>query len=97
MHPTSKSCLRWAVALVVVGVVLVVYGTDLYLGLAELAGANADVGLDAVNLLLTLLRSTVFPMGAVLVGAAIVIQALAPASERLDHDRGGPGRSTPPT
>ena len=70
MHSTAKKCVQWAVALFVSGAILLVYGTDLYLGLAGVAGANAEAGLGVVNILLTLVRSTAFPIGAVLIGAA---------------------------
>ncbi len=76
MHPTAKKCLQWAVGLLVLGALIVIYGAQTYAWLVELAGANADVGLDAVNIILTILRSALFPMGAVLIGVAILIQVL---------------------
>lgn len=90
MHPTAKRCIEWAVVLLILGAILLVYGTDAYVGLTKLAGANADVGLDAVNIILTLVRSALFPMGAVLIGVAIVIQTMiGPGLDTrgLDHDR----------
>ncbi len=95
MHSTAKKCVQWAVALLISGAVVLVYGTDLYVGLADLAGANAAAGLDVVNILLTLVRSTAFPMGAVLIGAAIVIQTLAPRDRSDDHEHSEQGRTTP--
>ncbi len=68
MHSTAKTCVRWAVALFVSGAIVLVYGTDLYAGLADVAGANAAAGLDVVNIVLTVVRSTAFPLGAVLSG-----------------------------
>ncbi|MCL3863145.1 hypothetical protein [Actinotalea sp. K2] len=77
VHPTAKACIRWAVALTAVGAVLLAFGPDLYARLVDLAGANATTGLHLVNLVLTFVRAAIFPMGAVLVGTAIVIQTLA--------------------
>ncbi|PVU82747.1 hypothetical protein DDP54_06665 [Cellulomonas sp. WB94] len=86
MHSTAKKCVQWAVALFVSGVILSVYGTDLYMALARVAGANAETGLGAVTILLNLVRSTAFPLGAVLIGTAIVVQTLAPHDEPLAHE-----------
>lgn len=77
MNHTAKRCVQWAVGLWVLGALALVYGTQAYLGLADLAGANAEAGLDAVNIVLTILRSALFPTGAALIGAAVVVQALA--------------------
>jgi hypothetical protein len=95
VHSTAKKCVQWAVALFVSGAILLVSGPDLYVGLARVAGANAEAGLGVVNILLALLRSTAFPLGAVLIGAAIVIQTLAPPDESLAHERSDPGQATP--
>lgn len=95
MHSTAKKCVEWAVALFIAGALLLVYGTDLYAGLADVAGANAQAGLDVVNILLTLIRSTAFPLGAVLIGAAIVIRTLSPRDESLAHERSDQGQATP--
>ena len=82
MHPTAKRCVQWAVVLLVLGAVVLIYGTQAYVGLADVAGANAQVGLDAINIILTMVRSAIFPMGAVLIGAAVVIQTLAGSTAR---------------
>ena len=95
MHSTAKKCVQWAVALFISGAILLVYGTDLYVGLAHVAGANAEAGLGVVNILLTLIRSTAFPLGAVLIGAAIVIQTLAPRDKSLAHERSDQSQATP--
>ena len=77
MHSTAKKCVQWAVGLLVLGAVLLVYGTQAYVGLADLAGAGAQTGLSALNIVLTIVRSAIFPMAAALIGAAVVIQTLA--------------------
>lgn len=85
MHPTAKTCVGWAVGLFVVGTILLVWLPDLYLAVADRAGANAQVGLDVVLTVLDLVQRVAFPLGASLVGAAVVIQTLAPA--RLGAER----------
>lgn len=86
MHPTAKKCLQWAVAPLILGGLVTIYGTQAYVGLSDLAGANAQVGLDAINIVLTVVRSAVFSVGAALVGAAVVIQTLA--GRAGSNDRG---------
>ncbi|MEP7762869.1 hypothetical protein [Sanguibacter sp. 25GB23B1] len=55
------------------------------LTVADRAGANAQIGLDALLTVLDLVQRVAFPLGASLVGAAVVIQTLAPA--RLGAER----------
>jgi hypothetical protein len=59
-----------------------------------LPAPTPQAGLDVVNILLTLIRSTAFPLGAVLIGAAIVIRTLAPRDESLAHERSDQGQAT---
>jgi hypothetical protein len=82
MHPTAKRCVQWAAAAVVAGAIVLAYGPNMYVALADGAGANADVGLGLVQIVLTLVRELMFPLGAALIGAAIVIQTLAPGGDR---------------
>lgn len=76
MHPTVTRCVQWAAGLWVLGALVLIYGSPAYLWFTELMGANAEVGLGLVNIVLTVVRSAIFPMGAVLIGAAVVIQTL---------------------
>lgn len=87
MHPTARRCVIWAVVLLVAGAVLHTTIPDLYAALVDAAGPNAEIGMRAVDVVLTLVRWALFPMGAALVGAAVVVQALAPPEE----SRRGPG------
>lgn len=64
--------------MLVVGAVLLVYLPQTYVAIAHLAGANAEVGLDLFDISPTLVWWTMIPVGASLIGAAVVIQALAP-------------------
>jgi hypothetical protein len=83
VHPTARKCVQWAVASAVGGAVLLVFGPQILVGLAELAGANAEIGLAVVDVVLTLVSALLFPLAAALVGAAVVIQALAPRGEAI--------------
>lgn len=82
MHPTAQKCILWSVGLFVVGAVLMIYLSDIYLAITKAAGANADAGIEVLNIVLQLLRSIVMPIGAALVGAAVVIQTLAGGTRR---------------
>lgn len=81
MHPTARRTLLWGIVLLVGGSIVTAYGTDLYLWLAGVAGANADAGLHAVSLVINVLRGALLPLGGALVAAAVVINTLAPLRE----------------
>lgn len=93
MHPAAKKCVQWSIGLFVLGAVLMVYLPDLYAAITKVAGANAEVGLNLLDLAFQLVRSTVMPVGAALVGAAVVIQALAGGMRRPAE---GPDRNRNP-
>ena len=85
MHEVAKRCLTWAAVLVAVGTLMLVYGADLVLWFQELVGYNAEPALHAFSIVTTALRSFAMPLAAALIGAAVVIQTLAPAvRERED-------------
>ena len=77
MYPTAKKCVIWAVCLFVFGALAMAWSTDLYLLIADRMGANAQVGVAVLTTVLTGLRWSLFPTGAALIGAAVVIQALS--------------------
>lgn len=77
MVPSAKKSLIAGIIVLVAGAIVVAYGTDAYVWLTGVAGANAEPGLHAVSLVLNILRLTLMPVGAALVGAAVVIQAVA--------------------
>ncbi len=78
MHPVAVTCVKWAVGLFVVGALAMAFGTEVFFRIADYAGANAEAGVRLMDLLITLVRWTTMPLGASLVGAAVVIQTLAP-------------------
>ena len=86
MHPTAKSCITWAVGLFVVGTILVVWLPDLYMAVANRAGVTAQIGLDVLITVLDLVQRVAFPLGAALVGAAVVVQTLAPSPSQARVD-----------
>ena len=77
MDPTAKKCVIWAVGLFILGALAMAWATDLYLLIADRMGANAEVGVAVLTTVLTGLRWSLFPTGAALIGAAVVIQALS--------------------
>lgn len=82
MESTAKKCIRWGVVLVVAGGFVLVLLPLLIGRLAETAGPTAAIGVGAVDVVLTLVRWAMIPMGTTLIGAAVVIRALAPSLER---------------
>ena len=86
MHPVAKKCVIYGVLLLVVGAVLVIYIPDVYNAIVNTAGNNAQPGLDFINIVLQVIRSSFTPVGAALIGAAVVIQTLAdPGHDDQDH------------
>lgn len=86
MHPTARRCIGWAVALITAGAVLLVFVPQIYVAIANLAGANAEAGVALVDVVLTIVRWTMIPVGASLIGAAVVIQTLAPQEDRSEQE-----------
>lgn len=82
MESTAKKCIKWGVVLIVVGGFVLVLLPQLSGLLAETAGPTAAIGFGAVDIVLTLVRWALIPMGTTLIGAAVVIRALAPSRER---------------
>lgn len=78
LHPVARRCLVWGILTLVAGSVLMVYAPDIYVALSGYAGSTATAGLDLVNVVLTLVRWSLMPLGASLIAASIVIQTLAP-------------------
>lgn len=75
--PPAKKSLVAGIVVLLGGAIVVAYGTDAYLWLTDVSGATAETGLHAISLVLNILRLTLMPLGAALVGAAVVIQSVA--------------------
>ena len=86
MNSTAKKCIYWAIGLWIAGAVLLIYMPDIYLAVADRAGANAEFGLRGLNIALVLVNSTLIPVGAALVGAAVVIQVMTKNAPRTPQD-----------
>jgi len=78
VHPIAKKSLGWAVALFVVGGFLVALGPICTPPPpAGAVNASAEPGMRVLSVVLTIVRTGLIPLGAALVGAAVVIQALS--------------------
>lgn len=82
VESTAKKCVQWGVILVVAGGFVLVLLPQLLGLLTEAVGPTAAIGVGAVDIVLTLVRWALIPMGTTLIGAAVVIRALAPALDR---------------
>ena len=81
--------------LMVVAPALYLYIPEAYVALAGVAGTTSPVGLDLVDLVLTIVKLGLVPLGAVLIGAGVVIKAFAGKGD-ADTDgsvEAGPGRT----
>lgn len=79
MEATAKKCVQWGIVLIVAGGIVLVLLPQLIGLLAESVGPTASIGVGLVDIVLTLVRWALIPMGTTLIGAAIVIRALTPA------------------
>src|SRR5690625_3587910 len=87
MHPPAKTRVIWAGFRIVGGALALAWTTDLYMLIADRIGPNAEVGLAVLTTVLQGVRWSLFPTGAALIGAAVVIQALS-TNRRADDDPG---------
>lgn len=86
MHPVAVKCIKWAVGLSLVGVVAITFGPEAFVRIAEYSGKNGEAGIWLLNVLIMLLKLTTLPLAGSLVGAAVVIQTLAPHVRAIDED-----------
>jgi hypothetical protein len=85
MHPVAKRCLWWAAALVIVGALFILYGPTIIYRASEYLGRNGRLGFYPIALIAQMITSFAMPLGAALVGAAVVIQTLAPKPGGTNH------------
>jgi hypothetical protein len=78
MHPVAVKCIRWAVGLFIFGGLTSAYGTEFLMWLSESTGATGIAGFRFMNVLFGILQWSLMPLAGSLVGAAVVIQTLAP-------------------
>ena len=78
MHPVAVKCIRWAVGLFIFGGLMFAYGVNFLVWLQDCTGPNSIIGFSFISVFVGILQWTLMPLGGALVGAAIVIQTLAP-------------------
>ncbi|PWF26997.1 hypothetical protein [Ancrocorticia populi] len=86
MHPVGKRCIYWAIGLFIVGALAIVFVPDIVFAITNYLGVNGSAGVYPVEVILTIIRWAAFPTGAALIGAAVVIQVLAPRSDEESED-----------
>lgn len=81
MHSAARKCIVWAAALIAFGTALTVFVPNWIAALALSAGSeqNAVAIYDSVTFILRLVQDVTIPVGAALIGAAIVINAILPS------------------
>lgn len=89
MHPTAKKCVIWAVCLFVLGGLALAWTTDLYMLISDRMGRNAQVGSAVLSTVLAGVQWSLFPTGAALIGASVVIQALSTDRARAEEHTPG--------
>ncbi len=78
MHPVAKRCLWWAAVLATAGALFILFGSSIVYRTYDYLGANGRLGFYPVAVISQMITSFAMPLSAALVGAAVVIQALAP-------------------
>lgn len=78
----SKKSLVWGISLLVTGTLLLVWGTDLVVLISGGLNGTAALGFYVADFALALVRNVAFPLGAALIAAAVVIEALRPREDR---------------
>jgi len=95
MHPVAVKCIKWAVGLFIFGGLMSAYGFNFLVWLSEYTGATAIAGFTFVNVVFGILQWTLMPLGASLVGAAVVIQTLAPHMREAESSEVDGGERDP--
>jgi len=85
VHPVAVKCIKWAVGLFILGGLTSAYGSELLWRLSDYAGVNATAGMTVVNVVIGIMRWTLMPLAGSLVGAAVVIQTLAPQLAKVEE------------
>lgn len=86
MNPTAKRCIYWAIGLFVFGALAMAFVPDILYAIGNYLGVNGAAGYYPTEVILTIIRWAAFPTGAALVGAAVVVQTLAPRSDEEPED-----------
>lgn len=84
MDAAARNSLIWGIVLLALGALVSAFGSDIHL---ELAGS---LGLQSAGFVLRMISTLAYvatPLGAALVGAAVVIRALSPARRSATPSR----------
>lgn len=76
MDKTAKSCIAWGIVLLIAGPFVLTYFPSVLLAINESVGPTGQIGLDVLGFAMLVVQGTLMPMGTVLIGAGIVINAL---------------------
>lgn len=85
MNNTARKLVTYGILGIIIGTLAAAYGADLFVWISNIAGNNAEPGLAAVSLIITLIRGLLVPVGAALIGAGIVINFLLPVEDKDPH------------
>lgn len=88
MHSASIRCIRWSVALFIVGALFMMYSGSVVFWVYEWLGVNGELGAHLLSFIVTVVNSTVFPLGAVLIGAVVVIETLRVRNDAIASAEG---------
>ncbi|WP_062386169.1 hypothetical protein [Demequina iriomotensis] len=86
MHPIARRCAQWAAGLVLVGTFAIVVGPEIVLRVGQSTGAGDEVVFWILTYVIGGIRLFAVPIAAALVGAAVVVQVLAPARTDVDPE-----------
>ena len=81
MNDASKKSLVWGISLLVAGTLLMAWGPDLAVFVSGGLNGTSALGFYVADFALALVRNVAFPLGAALIAAAVVIEALRPRED----------------
>lgn len=82
MHPAARKCVLWAAVFLIVGSTAVAYSASWVTWLTTDVLHDFSATAHVADVLVTLIRLTLNPLGAALIASAVVIQVLAPLGAR---------------
>lgn len=78
MNSTSEKCIAWAIGLFIIGTLIMIFSPAIITAASSHYGINQPLPTYIISFLTTIVRLGAFPIGAALIGAAVVIQTLLP-------------------
>ncbi len=80
MHPVAKRCTWWAIGLAGIGSLFIALGAEIVYSFTEFVGSNGEFAIYVFAFVAQVITGFALPLAAALIGAAVVIQTLAPKS-----------------